>query len=333
LQKNSTLPEIINGFPSDIHVSKNGEVKFESYINNLNPLEHKSLYHCLEEILEKFIPMFEKVLGYKCSSILNEQHHFDLYNEFNYKLLDEMHEEEENKKEKFFNLKFNVPLNEERFNLKGQNLQVIVKLANIVLTPDSPEYKGGLWHMEGMKNENIIASGIYYYSSHNVTESNLSFRHPISQPDNNFQNWGNIFGIGFQSELNQVLGFINTIEDRCIAFPNTYQHCVSEFELIDKTKKGSRKILVFFLVDPSTSIISTSRVPPQQTNWAEEIYTKAMDSVFPYEIIEVILSYLPSTMTMEEAKYFRIRLMDERRVMVQTHDGSVFKRSCSLCEH
>ena len=33
--------------------------------------------------------------------------------------------------------------------LKGRKLQVIVKLANIVLTPEKPEYPGGKWHVEG----------------------------------------------------------------------------------------------------------------------------------------------------------------------------------------
>jgi hypothetical protein len=28
-------------------------------------------------------------------------------------------------------------------------LQVIIKLANIVLTPDKPSYAGGKWHVEG----------------------------------------------------------------------------------------------------------------------------------------------------------------------------------------
>jgi hypothetical protein len=35
----------------------------------------------------------------------------------------------------------------ERFGKHG--LQVIVKLANIELTPEKPEYQGGVWHVEG----------------------------------------------------------------------------------------------------------------------------------------------------------------------------------------
>jgi hypothetical protein len=34
-------------------------------------------------------------------------------------------------------------------DLRDMKLQVIVKLANIVLTPDKPTYAGGEWHVEG----------------------------------------------------------------------------------------------------------------------------------------------------------------------------------------
>lgn len=32
---------------------------------------------------------------------------------------------------------------------RDSGLQVIVKLANIELTPEKPEYEGGTWHVEG----------------------------------------------------------------------------------------------------------------------------------------------------------------------------------------
>ena len=38
----------------------------------------------------------------------------------------------------------------DRISLKGRTLQVIVKLANIVLTPEKPHYPGGTWHVEGL---------------------------------------------------------------------------------------------------------------------------------------------------------------------------------------
>ncbi|KAG5635662.1 hypothetical protein H0H81_010498 [Sphagnurus paluster] len=66
-------------------------------------------------------------------------------------------------------------------------VQVIVKLANIHLTPEKPTYEGGAWHVEGkrvsslsfvlsralshvlkMQNEHICASAVYYYDSENI---------------------------------------------------------------------------------------------------------------------------------------------------------------------
>ena len=34
-----------------------------------------------------------------------------------------------------------------------EKLQIIVKLANIHLTPEKPRYEGGSWHVEGQLNE------------------------------------------------------------------------------------------------------------------------------------------------------------------------------------
>jgi hypothetical protein len=35
------------------------------------------------------------------------------------------------------------------YSLRGRKIQCIIKLANIHLTPENPEYAGGSWHVEG----------------------------------------------------------------------------------------------------------------------------------------------------------------------------------------
>ena len=60
--------------------------------------------------------------------------------------------------------------------------QVIVKYAEIVVTPERPEYGGGVWHVEGMENEAICASCIAYLASDNITESRLHFRSMVTDP-------------------------------------------------------------------------------------------------------------------------------------------------------
>jgi len=42
---------------------------------------------------------------------------------------------------------------------------------------------------------------------------------------------------------------------------------VQPFHLVDPTKPGVRKILVFFLVDPAEPVSSTATVTPQQMHW------------------------------------------------------------------
>lgn len=58
-------------------------------------------------------------------------------------------------------------------------LQIIFKLANIHLTPETPEYGGGSWHVEGALNEHICATALYYYDQQNITESHIAFRQSV----------------------------------------------------------------------------------------------------------------------------------------------------------
>eukprot|EP01080_Neovahlkampfia_damariscottae_P008473 gene8473-295_t len=340
LTKTNFISDKFQWLPSDISVSKEGKVQFESYINNLHPLKFKELYSCLEQILEKFIPMFELVLGNNGGEIISSIYHNALYDDgFDQKFgddyedyLDNYDEEELQAKGSFFNEKYQ-PRKLNSMKLKGRNLQVIVKMANIELTPDSPSYEGGSWHMEGMENEKIVATGIYYYEKENISQSVLSFRQAVAQPEDQGQDFGQIFGYGFESELNQEIGSINAIEDRCIAFPNYYQHLVQPFELKDKSKNGHRKILVFFLIDPNYDIVSTRRVFPQQKDWILPAYETVFQSILPKEVVEIIVGFSSDSMSEQQAKDYRLELMDERKKVVEEQDGTVFNRPCSLCEH
>lgn len=75
-----------------------------------------------------------------------------------------------------------APTDTQMVTLNGKTLQVIVKFANIELTPDSPSFSESNWHVEGMKNEHIVASGIYYFATENITESRLMFRQAVCEP-------------------------------------------------------------------------------------------------------------------------------------------------------
>ncbi|EJF59630.1 hypothetical protein DICSQDRAFT_171809 [Dichomitus squalens LYAD-421 SS1] len=160
--------------------------------------------------------------------------------------------------------------NKIKISLRGRTLQVIVKLANIVLTPENPKYAGGSWHVEGMANENIVATGLYYYACENITESRLDFRTAIGADDEGRalehlqdDDQGFLTAFGLQRPMNQYLGYVVADEGKCVAFPNVYQHRVDESELADPTKPGYRKVLCF-VVNLFVCILSKGDLPPQQ---------------------------------------------------------------------
>jgi hypothetical protein len=327
--------------PSEVTVDAYGKAKFETYINNLHPVWHHQLYNPIERIFERFIPLFNRVL----TDVVHPRPNrinvsaYDWYDH-----LQEPDGDDDEEFELFHNTRqpkqpdipeFASPEKpHEMIDLSGRKLQVIVKLANIVLTPQNPKYNGGVWHVEGMLNEKIVASGIYYYSSENITESLLGFRDAVCEPDyeqNDNNGVRGVYGLVNDGPLSQDRGFVVTQEDRCICFPNIMQHRVSPFELVDKTKNGIRKILVFFLVDPNERILSTLHVPPQQQSWYQWNHT--MEKLLPRELICSIVQYMDFPLSMEEAKKHREELMKERKYFVEQNTTNYFERPFSLCEH
>jgi len=126
----------------------------------------------------------------------------------------------------------------------------------------------------------------------------------------------------------QELGSVETVQGRCVAFPNVYQHQIQPFRLEDPTKPGVRKVFVAFLVDPTHTIPSATTVPPQQ----REIIREAMLTVdnsswlgkLPTELIDMISGGNGGTMSRAEAEEYRLELMDERTVFVEASDSNYF---------
>jgi len=340
--------------PTDFSVSSEGKVKIKSYINNLHPVEHAEMYPVLEEIFGKFLPMFEEVLG-EMQDIFDRPHRLSVGCDWYEKRSEDQNVPYGDRDRAYYRRMdrwlrtripepvkipetFVAPPAVQPFNLKLDcPLQVIVKLANIELTPENPTYSGGSWHVEGMMNENIVATGIYYYHSENVTDTRLNFRIGVREPNyeqNDDRGCKIMYDLEDSEALSQPLDGMVTKQDRCIVFPNIYQHQVQPFELEDKTRSGTRQILVFFLVNPQLEVLSTTNVPPQQKDWA--MSAGMMDEVasrLPPEIFQQVDDFLDWPMTLEEAKKHREALMEERKFFVDSTNREMFERPFSLCEH
>ncbi|RPD77151.1 hypothetical protein L226DRAFT_459782 [Lentinus tigrinus ALCF2SS1-7] len=340
--------------PTDFQVSPSGEVTPLAYINNLHPSRHATLYPTIASILARFIPLFERVLSDMLSPEPPRAIKVDPYRWYKHEPEPrdcEKREEYEEWERKYHwpripkPAPFTPPDTTKRvqYPLKSRKVQVIVKLANIILTPENPTYAGGAWHVEGMANENIVATGLYYYMCENITESRLDFRVTVGTEDgmdmryqqDDHHGYVVAYGFGRDQEQNQDVGHIIAEEGKCVAFPNIYQHHVDAFELADPTKPGYRKILCFFLVNPNTEILSTTDVPPQQEDWLEEEVSKvpAMGRL-PVELFDMIMSHVKQdVMSREKAEEHRAAVMKERSNFVDQHNESVYEIKFNMCEH
>ncbi len=330
--------------PTHFHIDVDGKVTIESYINNLPPKLHRGLYESISSIFERFVPLFNKTLTdalnprrnrLYCGGVYYDKGDIDFPNYEAYNTWKRQHGPSQPEFDEFsFS---DVPYPTKVVDLNGRTVQVIVKMANIILTPDKPQYDGGVWHVEGMENERIIATGIYYYTCENITESHLEFRISVSEPmyeQDDRTGVEALFGLRDQDLLVQQIGSVITQQDRCVVFPNLYQHKVAPFKLVDPTKPGVRKILCFFLVDPATPILSTANVPPQQKKWIffeKKFIEGTYFSILPPEILHMILD-LYEDESLEAAKKHREKLMAERKYFVDQNKER-WERPFSLCEH
>ena len=321
--------------PSDVTV-KDGFCKFESYINNLDV--NSNLNNTIEEIFNYFIPMFEECLALLKNKVkpidiiqLNNEDYLFLdknnllkhdvnskdlkkikniikYDEIKDDLYDNYDLTYDDLLDSFiiklpiFNIKYKIP-KIKKYNLDNRKLQVIVKIGETLINKNDT-FKGGNYHVEGMINERIVATGIYYFEIDNIKDSKLEFRQSVTDEDFNYNQYEYkhleyIYGFENFNKFTQNLGSITALEGRMLVFPNIYQHKILPFDLIDANKVGIRKILVFFLVDPEVKIISTSMVKQQDFN---------------------------------DKYILREKLMEERKNYNKVNDEK-FVREFFLCEH
>ncbi|KAF9027233.1 hypothetical protein BDZ89DRAFT_1015748, partial [Hymenopellis radicata] len=364
--------------PSDFVISDDGVAVLSpgTYINNLHPDHHAALYPVIASLVTLAVPMFERVLSdlkrpltkqrmvtepkWSFRDMRPEQVHgipciwqkggkstgppeprmygidwkgwesrdFEEWAKTIPKVLPEALD------------KYDGALGvvKQTVSLRGSTIQIIVKLANIVLTPEKLSYPGGSWHVEGMLNEEIVSTFIYYYDEDNITESRLAFRTSILEPlydgqdDDECTNI--IYGVRRDTPLVQDLGSVRTCNGRCIAFPNIYQHKVQPFSLADRTRPGHRKILALFLVNPDKHVPSTTTVPPQQYEWIAEACRGPLSEHLPVELVDTICEHLLAfTCTREVAESQRASLMKERSQFVKEHTESKYQVGFNMCEH
>lgn len=330
--------------PAELDVSADGAaVEWRSYINNLHPQRHAALYADLAEAFRvSALPLFERVLSSLAAHKPPRRADVDMYD-----LYEKPDNEEDEDDDDYYENRPLKPIKLLPFDadaavrppplsLRGRRLQVIVKMATTVLTPDAPEFAGGVWHCEGMENENIVATAIVYADSHNITESRLAFRTMRANPEyeqSDDRGVEHVYGLADEDVMNDEIGYIVTRSGRAAAFPNVWQHKVGGFRLADPSQRGWRRVLVFFLCDPNKEVLSTARVPPQQPDWlADALLPELSPFMSSPDVRRMVASYAAGV-SREEAEADRLGLMEERSSWYSAQEDETFEREFSLCEH
>ena len=96
------------------------------------------------------------------------------------------------------------------------------------------------------------------------------------------------------------LGHFPTDEGYMLVFPNCHIHKIAKMINNSTTNEARRRIIVFFVINPEKKIISTREIAPQQ-----------------------------DSMTLSQAKEFRLELMAERKY----DKAKLNVRDIELCEH
>ena len=312
-----TNSEMYQWLPTDIHVNKEGKIQLLSYINNL-PQEETKLYQYITEAMEYILPYFQ--LSWKYTQELRYYYNEDYHSDKPYtKDINDIN-----------NLK----------NLYNRNLQIITKIVKIDLekTDDkqssiikdkdndqnevsfNPVLKGA-WHAEGMSNEAIVATASITLDQAPQVFTYLNFQrqyteheHSIlqgSMPQNPIHYVEN-----FLREKLVPLGRIPLRTSDVVIFPNSHIHKLDmdtyeniygnqphEDENLSYRNDLTRTILVFWLIDPSKPILSTSHIKEQY-------------------------KYNPE-FTLEKAYEHRLKLMNERTKVKQNYN----QPDLNLCEH
>jgi hypothetical protein len=166
--------------PCDVEVAPDSRCKITSYINNLHPEKFRELYGIIEEVIARAIPQWNLTIcplsnRWMCMYGRQERIPYECVNYVEVPEDEQPQKGEVEDEDTYWDRRWdwetsqtviqpepgeftppeipkhrpNKPHADLRRDYEKEGLQVIVKLANIHLSPDKPKYEGGTWHVEG----------------------------------------------------------------------------------------------------------------------------------------------------------------------------------------
>ncbi|KAJ8523116.1 hypothetical protein ONZ45_g453 [Pleurotus djamor] len=338
--------------PSLVHVSQLSPAPptaiFCSYINNLHPTHHKSLYASLSTILGSLIPLFEHTLTdlHRNNPLTPRISGACMYTVWDEPDPPEHSDDEEGwqvYESEMTRYRGGLETRRQTVSLVDREIKIVVSIYEVQLDPSNPSYPGSQWHVEGMRNERITACAVYVASADNVNSAGLQFRMAITYPGGfmlgdsgaTLRTWG----LRDVDPCHQYIGSVPLSEPGFgVVFPNIYQHRLAPLQLTDPTKPGRLTCVLYWLIDPDLSgnsnpntdmgrhqtIVSTANVPPQQKEWISDALNGAIDQNIPCEVVERIVDATEGLMNQEAAEKMRKAMRTEREMFWKLNNMNYF---------
>ncbi|KNE65817.1 hypothetical protein AMAG_09788 [Allomyces macrogynus ATCC 38327] len=339
---NDLILDRLQWLPTEFSVDDDGKVEICSYINNLHPERHRSLYPLLARVFECALPLFERVLArlrdpvplrivpspYSWYSHLGDDERdapsaFQVMNGWidNREPLIPPPETE---------FKLCTPL-----SLRGRTLKVVTKIGGVHLTLETPTFCGNMqWRVDGVASDAIVATSLYFFDLDNISDSKLAFRCGVQRIEcdgDDRQGLDVVYGFKEWQSLVQECGAVTARPGRLVVYPNTLQHVWDDFTLVDKARAGHLKYVAFYLVDTSSAygdlVVSTSRVPPQQADWVADVWAgpqRAFPPQVPREVVDMIVDKVDAVMTRDEALQLKHQLLREHERLAMLLDHKAY---------
>ena len=275
--------------PTPFKIAADGQVSIESYINNLDRTRHAAAYDDLAALFAVALPLVERVVGYVENTKFWQE---DCGIEHEGELPQGNKKKKDKEKEP------------KATSLRGRELQVIPKIVEYRLAEG--ETHEGVWHVEGMSHEHIVAACVYVLDRDEaLLGGELTFKraYTVEEAGRLFWNSDQIRPAVVDKIVGEgtvPVGRVETPAGRMVVFPNSHIHKLGTLSVAPGSAEARRRVIVFWIVDPNVTIPSTREVPAQQG----------------------VLSH-------KDALAIRLKLMAERK----RHKQSLNVRSVSLCEH
>lgn len=317
-----------------------GASSIASYINNVHPIAHRSFYNTIEKLVDALLPLFNRILiDLKAPGYQNQRFHLAESGR------DPVIQTEPgpfrppeqraivdwlDKQGRYQDFLF-VELKKELWNI---GIQMVLHIQDINLTPQTPQYEGEEWHIQGQMNERVCATAHYIYSHQNTTLPTISFRRRINPEEAGLATAcitsppfaTELYGVGGNDPPIQKVGDVSLREGRVIMFPNTFQTKLNTFSLADSSRLGHLRLLTLHLIDPNRRTMSTAMVPCQRRDWwAREVrITCPRFWRLPMEVWDTIVGLVDGwPLGAAEAQEMRTEFKEERERFRKQHTESM----------